>query len=86
VIPTQTRTPGKLSLSLSNHVKLIDRYLDVGNGRDLFFYFFESRNKPSEDPVIMWINGIAVFIGIVDRKLMIQVDRDVVPQWVCSWS
>lgn len=33
------------------------RYLDVGYGRDLFFYFFESRSKPSEDPVVMWING-----------------------------
>jgi hypothetical protein len=38
-------------------VRLINSYLDVGNGRDLFFYFFESRSKPSEDPVIMWING-----------------------------
>jgi len=32
-------------------------YLDVGNGKDLFFYFFESRSKPEEDPVVMWING-----------------------------
>ena len=36
-------------------------YLDVSgakdDGRDLFFYFFESRNKPKEDDVIMWING-----------------------------
>ncbi|ORX34677.1 Alpha/Beta hydrolase protein [Kockovaella imperatae] len=32
-------------------------YLDVGDGRDLFFYFFESRSDPSKDPVVMWING-----------------------------
>ncbi|KAK8845458.1 hypothetical protein IAR55_006171 [Kwoniella newhampshirensis] len=32
-------------------------YLDVGFGKDLFFYFFESRSKPAEDPVVMWING-----------------------------
>jgi carboxypeptidase C (cathepsin A) len=39
-------------------MKLIGhRYLDVGHGKDLFFYFFESRSKPSEDPVVMWING-----------------------------
>lgn len=32
-------------------------YLDVGGGKDLFFYFFESRGNPKKDPVIMWING-----------------------------
>ena len=36
-------------------------YLDVGDGKDLFFYFFESRSKPKEDPVIMWINGKVYF-------------------------
>jgi cathepsin A (carboxypeptidase C) len=35
----------------------VHRYLDVGYGKDLFFYFFESRSKPKEDPVVMWING-----------------------------
>jgi cathepsin A (carboxypeptidase C) len=38
-------------------VRSFSGYLDVGDGRDLFFYFFESRDKPSEDPVMMWING-----------------------------
>ncbi|RSH85597.1 hypothetical protein EHS25_003736 [Saitozyma podzolica] len=40
-------------------VRSYSGYLDTskGDGRDLFFYFFESRNKPKEDPVIMWING-----------------------------
>jgi cathepsin A (carboxypeptidase C) len=55
VIPMPTLTLGQ-----SPHytrTRLIVSYLDVGNGRDLFFYFFESRSKPSEDPVIMWING-----------------------------
>ncbi len=28
-------------------------YLDTGNGRDLFFYFFESRSSPKDDPVLM---------------------------------
>lgn len=32
-------------------------YLDTGDGKNLFFYFFESRSKPAEDPVVMWING-----------------------------
>jgi carboxypeptidase C (cathepsin A) len=33
-------------------------YLDVDYGtKHLFFYFFESRDKPDEDDVVMWING-----------------------------
>ncbi|RIB17361.1 Alpha/Beta hydrolase protein [Gigaspora rosea] len=32
-------------------------YLDVNNGKHLFFWFFESRNNPKEDPVVLWING-----------------------------
>ncbi|WWC99367.1 hypothetical protein V866_006268 [Kwoniella sp. B9012] len=38
-------------------VRSYSGYLDVGFGKDLFFYFFESRSKPKEDPVVMWING-----------------------------
>jgi len=38
-------------------VKSFSGYLDVGDGKDLFFYFFESRSNPKEDPVLMWING-----------------------------
>ena len=55
VILMPTPTLGKyLHLTKS---RLMISYLDVGDGRDLFFYFFESRSKPSEDPVVMWING-----------------------------
>ena len=33
-------------------------YLDVDYGtKHLFFYFFESRNEPDKDDVVMWING-----------------------------
>lgn len=33
-------------------------YIDVDEGaKHLFFYFFESRRKPDEDDVMMWING-----------------------------
>ncbi|BEJ16680.1 hypothetical protein CspHIS471_0600810 [Cutaneotrichosporon sp. HIS471] len=39
------------------NVKSFTGYLDVGGGKDLFFYFFESRGNPKEDPIIMWING-----------------------------
>lgn len=31
-------------------------YIDVG-ARHLFFYFFESRNDPDNDDVLLWTNG-----------------------------
>lgn len=33
-------------------------YLDVGEGdKHLFMWFFESRNDPKNDPVVLWLNG-----------------------------
>ncbi|EJD36685.1 peptidase S10, serine carboxypeptidase [Auricularia subglabra TFB-10046 SS5] len=37
-------------------VKSYSGYIDI-EARHLFFYFFESRNDPDADPVLMWING-----------------------------
>ncbi|KAJ6546835.1 serine carboxypeptidase [Mycena capillaripes] len=31
-------------------------YIDMG-ARHLFFYYFESRNDPDEDDVVLWLNG-----------------------------
>ncbi|KAI8887577.1 peptidase S10, serine carboxypeptidase [Backusella circina FSU 941] len=38
-------------------VKQISGYLDVGNDKHFFFWFFESRNKPEKDPLVLWLNG-----------------------------
>jgi carboxypeptidase C (cathepsin A) len=39
-------------------VNVYSGYLDVAYGtKHLFFYFFESRNDPVKDDVLMWING-----------------------------
>lgn len=38
-------------------VRSYSGYINTGHGRDLFFYFFESRSEPSKDPVLTWING-----------------------------
>ncbi|RUS32233.1 hypothetical protein BC938DRAFT_475974 [Jimgerdemannia flammicorona] len=32
-------------------------YLDVSSDKHFFFWFFESRNKPATDPLILWLNG-----------------------------
>jgi len=32
-------------------------YLDVPSGNSLFYWYFESRENPSEDPVLIWLNG-----------------------------
>ncbi|KAJ9118615.1 hypothetical protein QFC22_003835 [Naganishia vaughanmartiniae] len=38
-------------------VRSYSGYINTGHGRDLFFYFFESRSSPKTDPVLTWING-----------------------------
>ncbi|KAF7724968.1 hypothetical protein EC973_000549 [Apophysomyces ossiformis] len=38
-------------------VKQISGYLDVEEKKHFFFWFFESRNKPKEDPLVLWLNG-----------------------------
>jgi len=38
-------------------VKQITGYLDTDDDRHFFFWFFESRSKPSKDPLVLWING-----------------------------
>ncbi|KAH7100883.1 Alpha/Beta hydrolase protein [Auriculariales sp. MPI-PUGE-AT-0066] len=38
-------------------VKQISGYFDVGNGKNLFFWFFEARNSPETAPFILWQNG-----------------------------
>lgn len=32
-------------------------YLDVGEGRKLHYWFMESQRSPSEDPLLLWLNG-----------------------------
>ncbi|KAI9479496.1 Alpha/Beta hydrolase protein [Zychaea mexicana] len=39
------------------NVKQITGYLDVQQDKHFFFWFFESRNKPETDPLVLWLNG-----------------------------
>lgn len=31
--------------------------VDQNHGRNLFYYFVESERNPSEDPLVLWLNG-----------------------------
>ncbi|KAF8323716.1 serine carboxypeptidase [Clavulina sp. PMI_390] len=53
------------SLRIKRHTDFCDTtvrsytgYLDAAHGtQHIFFYYFESRNDPTTDPVVMWFNG-----------------------------
>ncbi|GHJ88906.1 hypothetical protein NliqN6_5308 [Naganishia liquefaciens] len=38
-------------------VKQVSGFLDISETKHLFFWFFESRSKPEEDPLVLWLNG-----------------------------
>ncbi|KAK3379530.1 Alpha/Beta hydrolase protein [Lasiosphaeria ovina] len=47
--------PSKLGI---DSVKQFSGYLDdEANDKHLFYWFFESRNDPKNDPVVLWLNG-----------------------------
>lgn len=42
----------------SDKVRSWSGFLDVlDSDSHLFFYYFESRSKPADDPVVLWLNG-----------------------------
>ncbi|KAJ3367842.1 hypothetical protein HDU91_001053 [Kappamyces sp. JEL0680] len=50
------RTKTDLKLCDPN-VKQISGYLDVDDEKHFYFWFFESRDKPKTDPLVLWLNG-----------------------------
>ncbi|EFP76336.2 hypothetical protein PGT21_011218 [Puccinia graminis f. sp. tritici] len=38
-------------------VRQYSGYLDISETKHLFFWFFESRDRPESDPVVLWLNG-----------------------------
>lgn len=52
-----TRNPQNNALCATRGEKQWTGTVDVSKDRRLFYWFFESRNDPSKDPVIVWLNG-----------------------------
>ncbi|KAJ7705355.1 serine carboxypeptidase [Mycena rosella] len=42
---------------LCDSVQQYSGYIDVGKEKHLFFWFFESRSSPADDPLVLWLNG-----------------------------
>ncbi|KAL8930094.1 MAG: hypothetical protein Q9172_000179 [Xanthocarpia lactea] len=54
----RTKKVDPSSLGVDPGVKQYSGYLDdEENDKHLFYWFFESRNDPENDPVVLWING-----------------------------
>jgi carboxypeptidase C (cathepsin A) len=39
------------------NVKQVSGYLDVDDDKHFYFWFFESRDQPKTDPLVLWLNG-----------------------------
>ncbi|KAK4685115.1 cathepsin A (carboxypeptidase C), partial [Tremellales sp. Uapishka_1] len=39
------------------NVNQLSGYLDISETKHLFFWFMESRSKPKDDPLVLWLNG-----------------------------
>ena len=52
------KEPGKEGIcETTPGVNSYSGYIDVGEDLHVFFWFFESRQNPSDDPVTLWLNG-----------------------------
>ncbi|KAI0688122.1 carboxypeptidase C [Cytidiella melzeri] len=49
----RVRDPELCDTSVKQH----SGYLDISDGKHLFFWFFESRNSPEKAPLTLWLNG-----------------------------
>ncbi|KAF4735743.1 hypothetical protein FOZ62_004912, partial [Perkinsus olseni] len=62
-------------------VKQMHGYYNGRNGRKmsnfrLFFWFFESRSNPAEDPIILWLNGgpgCSGMTAVIPKKTPVRV-------------
>jgi hypothetical protein len=54
-------------------VKSFSGFIDIAEDKHLFFWFFESRNQASSDPITLWLQGgpgADSLGGLLDGKIL----------------
>lgn len=80
--------PGALGI---DHTKQYSGYLDVeSEDKHFFYWFFESRNDPKNDPVVLWLNGgpgCSSLTGLFFELGSSAIDKDLNPVFnPYSWN
>lgn len=80
--------PGALGV---DHTKQYSGYLDVeSEDKHFFYWFFESRNDPKNDPVVLWLNGgpgCSSLTGLFFELGSSAIDKDLNPVYnPYSWN
>lgn len=60
-------------------VKQYSGYLPAGNGSEYFFWLFESRSDPANDPLVMWLSGgpgVSSMLGMLIENGPCSVNKD----------
>lgn len=81
-------TPESLGLDT---VKQYSGYLDIADeDKHFFYYFFESRNDPKNDPIVLWLNGgpgCSSLTGLFFELGPSSIDEDIKPVYnPYSWN
>ncbi|KZF24094.1 carboxypeptidase Y-like protein A [Xylona heveae TC161] len=87
----RTKKVDPSELGIDPGVKQYSGYLDdEEEDKHLFYWFFESRNDPKKDPVILWLNGgpgCSSLTGLFMELGPSSIDENIKPVWnPYSWN